>query len=229
MSRRHRNAAKMIRSAERFKNSKIYGTGHDPNGSFIEFLKKDIIKNIDVFRDTFRRKENLILYKDKNAVSPKKKIIKHSETPAVPYTIETDHISFSQPNLKSVTPVYPKFSRNSSTNQGWEAPRAPYTMNNCQSISYNIINFQENPHAVVRKATSVKAARTKGITEFSDLIRPYNPNYNKDYSEAIKENPRMFYKKTGIFSHMYDAAGKVGFMTMPFEKSIDKSGKPPFK
>lgn len=229
MSRRHRNATKMIKSAERFKKSKIYGTGYDPNGCFIEFLKKDAIKNIDVFRDTFKRND-LSFNKDKFAVGcTKKQVIKRSTSPAVPYTIDTDHISFSQPNLNSKTPVYPKFSRNSVNGQGWVAPRAPETMNNCQSISYNIINFQENPHAVIRKTTSVKAGRTKGITEFSDLVRPFNPNYNKVYSEAIREDPRIFYRKTGIFSHMYDAAGRVGFMTMPFEKSTEKSGKPPFK
>lgn len=102
-------------------------------------------------------------------------------------------------------------------------------MRNCQSTPYNIINFHESPGTLIRKAINIDARREKGITEFADLTRLFNPGFNPEHSRAIKEDPRTYYRKTGIFTHVYDAAARLGNITMPFEKSQDLNGKPAFK
>jgi len=37
---------------KKYKGFKVANTGIDPHGNFVEFIKKDIIKNIDVHRDS---------------------------------------------------------------------------------------------------------------------------------------------------------------------------------
>lgn len=102
-------------------------------------------------------------------------------------------------------------------------------MGNCVSVQYDPITFQEREHAVVRKNVDIDVRRAKGVGEFSDLMRPSNPNPNKEFIKAFQEDPKVFTRKTGIFTHMYEAAARHGYMTMPFEKAQDLGGKPAFK
>ena len=50
----------------------------------------------------------------------------------------------------------------------------------------------------------------KGIGEFGDLQRPTAMNPNPDFLKAYNENPNVFKRKDGIFSHLYDAAHRFG-------------------
>ena len=231
MSRRDHHGSGIKKTANRFGGIKEFGTGVDPNGGFIEFLKKDVVQNIDVHRDTVKRIEDLESRRDKIPVGCTKKLGgAKSDIPAVGYEIATDHISFQAPTYTSQgPPPMPRYTKSNTTKEGWVAPRAKFTTSNCQSTGYNIINFNENPHAVIRKTTNIQAGRSKGITQFADLNRPYNPNFNNEYAQVVQEDPIVFYRKTGIFSHMYDAAARHGYMTMPFEKAQENNGKPAFK
>lgn len=231
MARRDHHGTGIKKTATRFGGLKQYGTGVDPLGRYIEFVKKDVIQNIDIHRDTVKRVDDLESIKNRIPVGCTKKLLQaKSSTPPVPYQITTDHISFQAPTFTSHgPPPLPKYTKSSVTKEGWVAPRAKFTMSNCQSTGYNIINCQDNPYAVVREATDIKAGRSRGITNFSDLNRPFNPNFNQEFTKVLSEDPKVFYRRTGIFSHMYDAAARHGYMTMPFEKAQENNGKPAFK
>ena len=231
MARRNHHGSGIKKTATRFGGIKQYGTGVDPMGGFVEFMKKDVVQNIDVHRDTVKRVDDLESRRDKIPVGCTKKIgTVKSPNPAVSYEIPTDHISFQAPTFTSQgPPPMPRYTKSNTTKEGWVAPRSNFSTSNCQSTNYNIINFQDNPNAVIRKATNIHAGRSKGITQFADLNRPYNPNFNQEYAKVVTEEPRVFYRKTGIFSHMYDAAARHGYMTMPFEKDQENNGKPAFK
>jgi hypothetical protein len=231
MSRRNHHGSGIKKTANRFGGIKQHGTGVDPMGGFVEFVKKDVIQNIDVHRDTVKRVDDLESRKDKIPIGCTKKLATSKSTnPPVKYEIPTDHISFQPPTMTSFNPPPPvTYTKSTTTKEGWVAPRAKFTTSNCQSTNYNIINFEENPQAVIRKATNLNAGRSKGITQFADLNRPYNPNFNSEYSHVLSQDGRVFYRKTGIFSHMYDAAARHGYMTMPFEKAQESNGKPAFK
>ena len=47
------------RQVARFRPAMQAHSGVDPNGSFLEFTKKDTIKNIDMHRDTVKRVDDL--------------------------------------------------------------------------------------------------------------------------------------------------------------------------
>ncbi|OMJ92533.1 hypothetical protein SteCoe_4665 [Stentor coeruleus] len=231
MSRRDHHGTGIKKTANRFGSSRQYGNGTDPNDRFINFINRDIVKNIDIHRDTVKRVDNLDSRKDKIPVGCTKKInTTRSQSPPQPYEITTDHITFQAPTYTSLgPPPKPLYTKSTVSKEGWVAPRGEAGMGNCQSVNYNIINFQDSPNAVIRKVTNLQAGRSKGITQFADLNRPFNPNFNEDYTKALNEEPKVFYKKTGIFSHMYDAAARHGYMTMPFEKAQENNGKPAFK
>lgn len=231
MDRRNFHGSGIKKTAQRFGSSRQYGTGIEPDGKFMDFINRDIIKNIDLHRDTVKRVDDLESRRDKVPVGCSKKYnVTKSQSPPKPYEIETDHISFQAPTYTSQgPPPMPLYTKSTVSKEGWVAPRAPFSTSNCQSVGYNIISFDDNPHAVIRKATNIKAGRSKGITQFSDLNRPFNPNFNAEYTQAISDEPKVFYRKTGIFSHMYDAAARHGYMTMPFEKAQENNGKPAFK
>jgi hypothetical protein len=52
--------------------------------------------------------------------------------------------------------------------------------------------------------------KKKGIGEFGDKQRPTAMNPNLDHLNAYKDDPSVFKKKEGIFSHLYDAAHRFG-------------------
>lgn len=212
-------------SSERFKPTKVYNSGVDPIGTWVEFIKKDPIQNLDVHRD-------LRSYPTLPPINPDKptigctKIVRTvmPDKPKVNYVIPTDRISFAKPEA-SMKRVFHSPSTN-FIEQGWEPRRQTTSFINCQSTKYNILNFQEQPSAVVRKTALIDARRFKGLGEFEDLA---NSNLNPSYKDKFDQAPRAHYRKTGIFTHVYDAAARHGYITMPFEKNQSAGGKPAFK
>ena len=55
-------------------------TGSDPTGAWTEFIKKDCFINIDVYRDTFKREDDLNARKHFPAVGCTKKLKHFQET-----------------------------------------------------------------------------------------------------------------------------------------------------
>lgn len=201
-------------AVNRFKPAKVSGTGIDPMGAFSEAIKKDLRTNIDVHRDL--RPIVPLKVRDGPAIGCTK--IRRSATPDRPkveYTLSTDHISY-------VAPASPNqsftVSRRDFTDDGWAPKRTNFTYSNTQSTNYDPISFIPRNLPTSFQSYKVDARRTKGIAEYVDLMRSQNPNYNQSYAERITANPRAYYKKTGIFTHMYDASARQGYITQPFVK-----------
>ncbi|CAG9317172.1 unnamed protein product [Blepharisma stoltei] len=238
VSRKDHHRSGVKKEVKRFLGEKKAGTGIDPKGTFIEFLKKDVKQNLDVHRDTVKSVENLDSRSNLPALGCTKKyrsVAAESREP-VPYRLETDHISFRATDSKTgfiqagnSIMGKPNHTVPNPVDKGWSPTVHKVSMRNCQSTPYDIINFEENPNAVVRKAINIDARREKGITEFSDLTRPLHSGVNKEHSEAIEKDQRVFFRKTGIFTHIYDAAARLGNITMPFDKHQDLGGRPAFK
>lgn len=220
-----RRQRQMVKStSERFKPPKDFVTGKDPVGVWLEFVKKDIVSNIDVHRD-LRPKPLPSINSNKPAIGCTKKTRSSvPEKPKVEYVIPTDRISFAKPDAS----MKRTFTSPSSdfAEKGWVARTQPTSFINCQSTKYNIINFQEQPSAVVRKTALIDARRFKGLGELQDLA---TTNLNPGFAEKHQQFPQAHYRKTGIFTHVYDAAARHGYITMPFETNQSSGGKPAFK
>lgn len=112
---------------------------------------------------------------------------------------------------------------NESYKRKYEEKPIVQTLNNRSGSSYNIINQDENYSSKVinvkmfdKKSYNMK----KGVTEFHDLTRYCAPNYDRVYDKEYGNNPDIFKKNNGIFSHVYDRAHKNGFIIVPFKKEI---------
>ena len=64
-----------------------------------------------------------------------------------------------------------------------------------------------------------KRNKKKGVAEFMDLTKAFNPNFDKKFSDYHQSNPRIFHVYNGVFSHMYDAAHRNGNIVIPFRNN----------
>ena len=99
------------------------------------------------------------------------------------------------------------------------------SMNNWSSVPHNIITHVDNKTSPIiemglldHKVTN----RKKGITEYADLSRVTALRNNEGHGDAFGGNAHIFKRKTGIFTHMYDAAARHGNLNMPFGDWMDE-------
>lgn len=196
----------------------VAGSGLNPNGGFIEFIKKDPIHNIDVHRDSRPPPPDITHMSNKWAVGTTKATFNkvNSDGKLDRTSIEvktfprnpTDNISFDppacdRPFLKVFDKMLtkPKYNINvRSTNPWVPKVNTSKTINNRSSVSHNIISHDPNPHSPVlvlglldQKVTNKK----KGIGEYGDLMKPSAINHNPDHVKAYNENPHVFKRKMG--------------------------------
>lgn len=224
MERRDHHGSGVRHFVKRFPPAKIYGEGLDPNGAYREFIKKDVVKNIDVHQGRVQRLDDLESRKGKPALGCTKSQNKARCTRLkVDYELKTDHITFQPSTSKSQEQLsFKRYSKAKLHESVWLAPRAASSFSNCHSTAYNIINHEPSPVPNVRASLPKFAGRCKGISEFSDINRPFKANFCPQFKAVLAEDAKVFYKRTGIFSYMYDAAARHGNMIMPFEKSVKK-------
>mmetsp|Transcript_9543 Transcript_9543/g.18580 ORF Transcript_9543/g.18580 Transcript_9543/m.18580 type:complete len:221 (+) Transcript_9543:4938-5600(+) len=202
-------------AVKRFKPSKVAGTGNDPNGAYTEFIRRDPITNIDIHRDM--RPVPPLPPRDGPALGCTK-IFRRStspERPKVDYKLTTDHISFASPASPNQSFTV---ARRDLTEAGWAPKRTNFTYCNKESTNYDPISFIPRSHPSTSQAAKIDARRTKGIAEYVDLMHQYNSNFTPSYASKLDANPRVYYRKTGIFTHMYDASARQGYITQPFER-----------
>ena len=80
-------------------------------------------------------------------------------------------------------------------------------------MAHNIISHEPNVHAPVVSYTerlSKSFARQKGIAEINDLKRSTAVNRNVDHIAAMSGHERIFARKDGIFTHLYNSAARFG-------------------
>ena len=49
----------------------------------------------------------------------------------------------------------------------------------------------------------------KSIAEYSDFERSTHARPNHDHREALSNDPGVFYRKDGIFTHLYNSAARL--------------------
>ena len=52
--------------------------------------------------------------------------------------------------------------------------------------------------------------RVNNITQIRDLQHNGRCNANEDYGSALSSNPRVFSRKDGMFTHLYNSAHRFG-------------------
>ena len=148
--------------------------------------------------------------------------------------LSTDHISIKTPdmlntidfkkidNKKSVLNLK-KLNFNSESNSYWVPFNHQDDNNfNRSSVDYNIINYKNNKISGKREPTILEKSinnKKKGVTEFSQLQRPFEPNYSPKYAEMFRENNRRYMKYKGIYTQLYDSYNRNGNVYQPFSKS----------
>jgi len=147
------------------------------------------------------------------------------------YSLKSDNISIKVPKIKKIEPknsflkLKRDYSVSSETKFEHRWRPCPITKNSIINISskdYNIINFMplfpnENNSEIMNKTLNY---RKKGMGEYKDLTKTFRVNINNDFVQKFNENPKRFYKYTGIFSNMYDASHKNGNIITPFGKKV---------
>ena len=146
------------------------------------------------------------------------------------YSLKTDYIGIKVPRIKKIEPkdsflkLKNDYSVSSETlyDNKWFPYPSKNSLKTISSKNYDIINFvpnlQDNSNFQIMNRTL--NFRKKGVGEFSDLSRTFRVNINKDFKQKYVENPKRFYKYTGIFSNMYDASHKNGNIITPFGQKI---------
>jgi len=142
------------------------------------------------------------------------------------FSLKSDYIGIKVPRIKKIDPkdsfLKLKKDYSVSSESMKENSWAPYPSNNSMktlsSKNYDIINFMPifpyNSNCQIMNKTL--NFRKKGVGEFSDLSKTFRVNINKDFVEKFEENPKRFYKYTGVFSNMYDESYKNGNIITPF-------------
>lgn len=90
---------------------------------------------------------------------------------------------------------------------------------NRSSVTYNIINNKENTISGKKGTSLVERPgnnKKKGLNEFYELLRVYEPNYNPRYNNYHKKYKHGFFRYKGMFTELYDSYIKNGNIYQPF-------------
>ena len=224
--------------------------GLSPKATLIHFYKKDIIKPLtrdSVYKQIKRLpRKNWSLYTTKNCPIeknlPKRQQLKNYYFHNFPKTekekekynktfLSTDHISIHSPttpdNKKTAKflDIKGNFSPIRRSRPYVPTPHHLY-LGNFSSVNYNIISNENNekrfnsPKSMIDKSKTRMYFRKIGLSKYSDLERPINKHFNKEYKEEYSKNPGIFRVYRGIFSAMYDNAIRNGNIYPPFETKL---------
>ena len=99
------------------------------------------------------------------------------------------------------------------------------TVNNRSSVPYNILSNGDNTYSgaqILRNLDKKLTNRKKGLAEIYDLMRVTALKVNEGHKIAYEHNPKVFYRKLGIFNNTYDAAVRNGNPDGPFKRKKDR-------
>ena len=149
-------------------------------------------------------------------------------------SLKTDHIGIKVPKIKKIEKknsflkLKEDYSVSTETKKEnwWQPFPSKNSIKTLSSKEYNIINFEpilgiNSTFEMMNKTLNV---RKKGNGEILDLGKTFRVNVNRDFLEKYEQNPKRFYKFTGIFSNMYDAAHKNGNIIRPFGHKNGNNG-----
>ena len=140
--------------------------------------------------------------------------------------LPTDHIGIGNPTKirsKQATnflEMKSKYNSQSFSESEFLPKVGKKRINNKSSVSYNIINHEENKYHVMESAVMKDLYNKKiGLAKYADLNSPFAVKPNKVYNKAYNENPEIFKSYKGIFTKMYDDAARNGNIYKPFDTS----------
>ena len=222
-----------------------------PSKSIEEFMRKDIIKPLQrkpLYNQIYRPSiKTWALQTDKSCPIrenlPKvqqyknyyfHKITKEDKEKYNRYFLPTDHLAIrypeKDPNTKQSYPfleMKARYNPQSVSKNAWEPEVNRLSMTNNSSLSYNIINHEENKFFLRPSAFStMKKVNYKklGFGHYVDINHPFYHNFNNEFNNALNENKNIFKAYKGIFSKMYDDAARNGSIYLPFDtKKIRES------
>ena len=222
-----------------------------PSKSIEEFMRKDIIKPLQrksLYNQIYRPSiKTWALQTDKSCPIrenlPKvqqyknyyfHKITKEDKEKYNRYFLPTDHLAIrypeTDPNTKQSYPfleMKARYNPQSVSKNAWEPEVNRLSMTNNSSLSYNIINHEENKFFLRPSAFStMKKVNYKklGFGHYVDINHPFYHNFNNEFNNALNENKNIFKAYKGIFSKMYDDAARNGSIYLPFDtKKIRES------
>jgi hypothetical protein len=242
---------KPVKDFKRFMKDKVSNTGFDSKGAFAEFMSNDIIRPLSKPTSIFPRLESPFerwaLKTAKNPTSvekvPKLQQFKNYHFPDRSNLnpdeyrskfLPTDNVSIRIPKIdrkvgkESYLNLKALHGPHSETINPWVPQGNFKTITNRSSVEYNIISHNENKHGgalVVTVSDKKVLNRKKGVAEIADLARTFNPNFNKKFADILDQNKNPFHIRTGIFSHMYDAAHRCGDIILPFKHEFSQKRK----
>ena len=165
------------------------------------------------------------------------KITKEDKEKYNRYFLPTDHLAIrypeKDPNKKQSYPfleMKARYNPQSVTKNAWELAVSKLSMTNNSSLSYNIINHEDNKNYIRPSAFSTMKKinfKKMGMAHYTDINHPFYHNFNNEFQKAFEENKNIFKAYKGIFSKMYDDSARNGNIYLPFDtkKSRDLNNK----
>ena len=165
------------------------------------------------------------------------KITKEDKEKYNRYFLPTYHLSIrypeKDPNKKQSYPfleMKARYNPQSVTKNAWEPAVSKLSMTNNSSLSYNIINHEDNKNYIRPSAFSTMKKinfKKMGMAHYTDINHPFYHNFNNEFQKAFEENKNIFKAYKGIFSKMYDDSARNGNIYLPFDtkKSRDLNNK----
>ena len=165
------------------------------------------------------------------------KITKEDKEKYNRYFLPTDHLAIrypeKDPNKKQSYPfleMKARYNPQSVTKNAWEPAVSKLSMTNNSSLSYNIINHEDNKNYIRPSAFSTMKKinfKKMGMAHYTDINHPFYHNFNNEFQKAFEENKNIFKAYKGIFSKMYDDSARNGNIYLPFDtkKSRDLNNK----
>ncbi len=116
---------------------------------------------------------------------------------------------------------------NSESHSEWYPKSNVKNYMNINSSNYDIINpfIKKDIYSKERVNTEAQGTnpihKHKNITEFIDLTRNFNPNFNKGFEHALNKDKKIFFKKHDLCSDFMDLFGEYNSLCdKPFVKKI---------
>ena len=138
--------------------------------------------------------------------------------------LKSDFISIKSPEIKKRESNYSfleeknKFGVQSESYSEWKDKASRLSSINKSYVDYNIISNTKNPFFQKSKFLDKSVYNfQKGFGNYADEISTAAINFNPQHSNALKNNPNIFKKYNGIFSHIYDVSHRNGYIYYPFE------------
>ena len=129
----------------------------------------------------------------------------------------TDLLSFEAPSAeKPFQRVYDsmltkhRYDRNVLNSNKWKdsTTKIP-TMKTITGADYDIVSHKKMTPIATSIFTKKIVNHGKSIAEYNDFERKTHHRPNNDHREALSNDAGVFYKKDGIFTHLYNSAARL--------------------